>query len=453
MLEDVKILVVDDEEIMRESLKCWLEEDGYSVVTAESGLAALDMLPADKPNLIILDLKMPGMNGMEALKKIKQIDPKLPVIMVTAYASIETAIQTMKEGAYDYLIKPFNPDETLMLIRKIVNQQRLLKENIYLREKLRKSYRFENIIGKNHRMLEIFEMIKIVAPTKATILIQGATGTGKELIARAVHRQSARASAPFVAISCAALTDTLLESELFGYEKGAFTDAKSSKMGKIELAAGGTLFLDEIGDISAKLQLDLLRVLQEKEVTRVGGSHAKKLDVRFIAATNKDLGGLVDEGKFRDDLYYRLNVVVLNLPPLKERLDDIPILAEHFVKKSAMETGKDVTEIDPGVLKLFMEYEWPGNVRELESVCERAVILAKSNRITEADIAPLILARDKQGRFKPTDLLSLGEIEKRHILEVLLRNNWNIMKSCKVLRINRVTLYNKIKKYGLEKRN
>lgn len=451
MLDDVKILIVDDEEIMRESLKCWLEEDGYSVVTAAGGLAAIDMLAADRPNLVILDLKMPGMDGMEALRRIRKIDPKLPVIMVTAYASIETAIETMKEGAYDYLIKPFNPDETLMLIRKIVSQQRLVKENIYLREKLRKSYRFENILGKNHRMLEIFETIKIVAPTKATILIQGATGTGKELIARAVHKQSSRASGPFVAISCAALTDSLLESELFGYEKGAFTDAKSSRMGKIELAAGGTLFLDEIGDISTKLQLDLLRVLQEKEVTRVGGSHAKKLDVRFIAATNKDLGRLVDEGTFRDDLYYRLNVVVLNIPPLKERQDDIPILAEHFVKKSAMETGKDVTEIDAEVLKLFMEYEWPGNVRELESICERAVILAKSNRITEAEIPRPISARDKQGRFKPTDLLSLGEIERKHILEVLSRNNWNIMKSCKVLGINRVTLYNKIKKYGLKK--
>jgi transcriptional regulator with PAS, ATPase and Fis domain len=300
-------------------------------------------------------------------------------------------------------------------------------------------------------MLEIFEMIKIVAPTKATILIQGATGTGKELVARAVHNQSPRAGAPFVAISCAALTDTLLESELFGYEKGAFTDAKSSKMGKIELAAGGSLFLDEIGDISTKLQLDLLRVLQEKEVTKIGGSRPIKLDVRFIAATNKDLRVLVDEGKFRDDLYYRLNVVVLNIPSLRERLDDIPILAEHFVRKSAMETGKNVTEIDPEVLKFFMEYEWPGNVRELESVCERAVILAKSNTITASDIPMPISARGKEGRFKPSDLQSLDEIEKKHILEVLIRNNWNIMKSCKVLRINRVTLYNKIKKYGLKK--
>ncbi|MBM4387853.1 MAG: sigma-54-dependent Fis family transcriptional regulator, partial [Deltaproteobacteria bacterium] len=338
-----------------------------------------------------------------------------------------------------------------ILIRNVIAQQKLVKENVYLREKLKKSYRFENIIGKNHKMIEIFEMIKIIAPTKATVLILGATGTGKELVARAIHNQSDRADKPFVAVSCAALTETLLESELFGYEKGAFTDAKSSKKGKIEISAGGTLFLDEIGDISPKLQLDLLRVLQEREVTRIGGSHPIRLDVRFIAATNRDLKALVAEGKFRDDLFYRLNVVVINIPSLRERADDIPILAEHFVKKYAMETGKEISEIDPEVMKVFTEYEWRGNVRELESVCERAVILAKGDRITAGDVPVSISPPGHTAGREYRGIQSLEEIERRHILDVLCQCGWNIMRSCKVLGINRVTLYNKIRKFDLKR--
>ncbi len=314
MKRKIRILVVDDEESMRDSLSEWLREDGYEVESVESGEKAIERVKKAKWTAALVDLKMPGMDGIETMREIKKIDKDLPIIIITAYATVDTAVTAMKEGAYDYIVKPFNPEEISMMLGKLVERQSLLLENIYLRKQLMRAYQFEDLVGKNKKMQEIFELIKTVADSKSTILIQGETGTGKELIARAIHNNSPRRKGPFVTLSCAALPASLLEAELFGYEKGAFTDAKTTKKGKLELAHGGTLFLDEVGDISPKTQVDLLRFLQEREFRRLGGEESIKVDVRVVAATNKNLKALVEQGKFREDLFYRLNVITIDLP-------------------------------------------------------------------------------------------------------------------------------------------
>jgi DNA-binding NtrC family response regulator len=326
MREDVNILIVDDEKSMRNSLADWLREDGYFVDVAESGKAAVDMAK-DKPwNIFIIDLKMPGMDGIQTMREVRKIQGDIPVVIITAYATVDTAVLAMKDGATDYVVKPINPEELSLIISRIVESQKLIRENILLRKELEKSYQFQDLISKSPRMQDIFELIRTAADSRSTILIQGESGTGKELVARAIHNLSPRKDAPFVSLSCGTLTENLIESELFGHEKGAFTDAKFLKRGKIELADGGTLFLDEIGDVCLKTQVDLLRVLQEREIRRVGGVEIIRVDVRFIAATNRDLKKLVEEEKFREDLYYRLNVINISMPPLIERKEDIPLL-------------------------------------------------------------------------------------------------------------------------------
>jgi DNA-binding NtrC family response regulator len=441
----VNILVVDDEEIVRDSLSSWLIDDGYEVATAENGTKGLEIFPSREWDLCLIDLKMPGIDGIQLMEEFKRKVPDQLVIIMTAFATVDTAVKAMKEGAYDYMVKPFNPEDLSMTIRKIIEHQKLVRENIFLRKELKKQYRLHDMISKNHRILEIFDLVRTVAKSNSTVLIQGESGTGKELLARAIHEESPRREAPFISVSCASLTETLLESELFGYEKGAFTGADSLKRGKLELAQDGTLFLDEIGDISLKLQMDLLRVLEQKEFRRVGGSGLITITSRILAATNRDLKKAIEEGKFRNDLYYRLNVISITLPPLRDRKEDIPLLVEHFIDRFNIEMDRKVEGVSDGALRALMEYDWPGNARELRNVIERAMVVAKDTRISEADISLPVL------RKEGANSKALGDIEKDHILRILVENRWNIIRSAQVLGIDRVTLYNKIKKYGFKK--
>ena len=450
MKREVNILVVDDEEIVRSSLVDWLREDGYHAEAAENGFEALEKLREKPWDIALVDLKMPKMDGLELMERMKKLKPDIQVIIITAYATVHTAVQAMKMGAYDYLVKPFNPEEISLLINRLIESKELVKEISYLRKELAKQYQFHDLISKSPKMQKIFEFARTVAKSNSNILILGESGTGKELLARAIHNESLRAAGPFVAVSCVALPETLLESELFGHEKGAFTDAVTQKKGKFELAHGGTLFLDEIGDISPKLQLNLLRVLQEKEFTRVGGTKPIRVDVRIIAATNRDLKKAVEEGKFRDDLYYRLNVISIQIPPLRERKEDIPLLVHRFIEKFNIELGKRVEKISEEALKTLMKYDWPGNVRELENVIERAMVITKGTLIKPEDIQ-ISAEPSKEIRVEGEDR-SLRAVERAHIQRVLEENDWNIQRSAQILGIDRVTLYKKIKKYGLKRK-
>ena len=446
MKKKAKILVVDDEAIIRESLRDWLSDVGYQVLTAEDGFQALKIIEKEKPGIAIVDLVMPGMDGIELLKRAKEISPSIEVIIITAYGSIPTAITAMKEGAYDYIEKPFCPEKVELLIDRLVEHQGLIEENISLHQKLEGRYRFENIIAKSPKMQQVIEVIKVVAKSNATMLITGESGTGKELVARAIHSQGYRKDKPFIAVSCAALPESLLESELFGHEKGAFTGAYAQRRGKFEIANRGTLFLDEIGEMSANIQVHLLRVLEEKEFTRVGGNELIKVDVRVISATNKDMKKAVASGQFREDLYYRLNVVTIELPPLRERKEDVPLLAQHFLKKSAVENQKEITGFSPEATDFLLKYDWPGNVRELENAIERAVILAKNSYIDAVDMPQenLLLAHSAPAGK------SLEEVERGHILNILKESGGNYSKAARILGISRITLYNKAKAYGLD---
>jgi len=450
MKTEVNILVVDDEEIVRGSLLDWLREDGYQVEAAEDGFKALEKFKERSWDIALIDLKMPKMDGLELLTKIKETRPETQVVIITAFATVNTAVQAIKIGAYDYLVKPFNPEELSMLIKRLVESQSLIKEISHLRKELHKQYQFYDLISKSAAMQKVFDLAHTIAKSNSNILILGESGTGKELLARAIHNESLRAAGPFIAVSCVALTETLLESELFGHEKGAFTDAIAQKKGKFELADRGTIFLDEIGDITPKLQLSLLRVLQEREFTRVGGTKSIKVDVRIIAATNRDLKKAVDEGKFRDDLYYRLNVISIDLPPLREHKEDIPLLVNHFIEKFNIEMGSKVERIAEEALDLLMKYHWPGNVRELENAIERAIVITKGTLIKAEDLhlSPQVLK--EKGVVLPSDDKTIKSIEKKHIVKVLEENNWNIQKTAAQLGIDRVTLYNKIKKYKLK---
>ena len=441
------ILVVDDEATVREAMSEWLREAGHQVFTAENGHQALDLIKKEGVEIVLADMVMPGMDGLELLRKIKEISPHIGVLIITAYGSIPAAITAIKEGAWDFIEKPFCPERVESVIQNLAEHQRLLKENISLRQRLKERYRFEDIIAKSHKMQQILEMVQTVAQSNATVLITGESGTGKELIARAIHNLSPRREKPFVAVSCAALPETLLESELFGHEKGAFTGAIAQRKGRFELAHQGTLFLDEIGEISANIQVHLLRVLEDKEFTRVGGTQPIKVDVRLISATNKNLEEAVARGEFRDDLYYRLNVVAIRLPPLRERREDIPLLAQHFLEKFAQENQKMGLEFSPDALDFLLKYEWPGNVRELENAVERAVVLAQNSLITAADLSPQGYPSPAK---TPSSRESLEDLEKRHILNVLLETGGNCSQAAKILGITRTTLYNKIKRYGLD---
>jgi DNA-binding NtrC family response regulator len=448
MTKKARILVVDDEAPMRESLKDWLMEEGYEVGLATSGQEAIAMARKKSWDVILLDLKMPGMDGVETLQRLKgkEVNTEAEILMMTAYATVDTAVQAMKEGAFDYLVKPFSPDEIEMQIKKIVAHRELVLENILLRQKLEERSEYDEIVGKSDVMQKIYDLISQVAPTDSTVLITGESGTGKELIAQAIHGNSQRCYMPFIAVSCGALPDSLLESELFGYEKGAFTGADYTKKGRFELADKGTLFLDEIGDISLKTQVDLLRVLQQKEFRRLGGQEEIKVDVRVLAATNQDLKKAISENRFREDLFYRLNVISIHVPPLRERKEDIPLLAKAFIRRYCLELNKEPVQIASTAMKLLMDYNWPGNVRELENVIERALVIGRGIEIVTDDLP---FSRKELGTESFPKSLKL--MEKMHIKKILEELDWNISKAARVLEIDRQTLYNKIEKYHIEK--
>ena len=446
------ILVVDDEETMTESLAAWLREDGYSVETASSGREAIERARAREYAIYFVDLKMPGgLDGIETMMEIRKLQPEASVIVITAYATVDTAITAMKEGAQEYIVKPCHPQEISLLVERIIRVKNLQRENAILRRKLSRQYRFHDLVSKNPRMAGIFELLREVASQRSTVLLQGESGTGKELIARAIHFSGDRGQRPFVAVSCAALAETLLESELFGHEKGAFTGAAMQRKGKFELADGGTLFLDEIGDVSPKLQVDLLRVLQERRFFRVGGSSEVAVDVRVIAATHRDLGLEVREGRFREDLYYRLNVINIRIPPLRERLEDVPLLAQEFVDRLAHELGREVSGISDEALRLLMDHAWPGNVRELENAIERAIVSCKTGVLTADDLAflrPAPAGAGGPGLALPAGL-TLQEIEKQYIEATLQRTRGNVKAAADALGIDRSTLYEKIRRYEI----
>ena len=441
---NTRILIVDDEEIVRESLGGWLEKDGYTVGTAPDGPTAVARLREEPWSILLVDMKMPGMDGLQVLDEALKLQPATVAVIMTAYATVETAVSAIKRGAYDYLVKPFDPEELSLMIQKIVKQQELVRENETLRKALRRDYRFRDMVSKSAPMQAVFELAKTAARSPSTILILGESGTGKELLARAIHAESPRDGSPFVAISCAALTETLLESELFGHEKGAFTGAAARRRGAFETADGGTLFLDEIGDISPKLQVDLLRVLETRQFCRVGGNVPLTVDVRIIAATNRDLQQAVSDGQFRDDLFYRLNVIPIKLPPLRDRREDIPLLVEHFLERMSAELGRRVDGVSRDGMAMLMSYGFPGNVRELRNLLERAMVCAAG---------PILQASDfglgDAGPAPAPAPSSLEEVERRHIAAILDSCNGNVTHAARILGIDRVTLYNKIRKYGL----
>jgi DNA-binding NtrC family response regulator len=445
-LKKEKILVVDDEKIVRESLFHWFQEEGYQVETAEDGETALRIFDKNKFDLLLVDMKMPGMSGLELLSKIKEIDKDTIVILITAFASVPTAIKALKDGAYDYVTKPVDPDELEHLVKKALEQRSLRVENEALKGSIDEIIKPDNLIGESGQMKKIYELIHTVAPTDTTVMIRGESGTGKELVAKAIHINSRRKYFPIIPVNCGALAESILESELFGHEKGAFTGAQFKRKGKFEMADGGTIFLDEIGSVSPKMQVELLRVIESKQFSRVGGNQVIKSDFRVIIATNEPLEDLVKQGKFREDLYYRLNVFSIVIPPLRERSGDIPVLAFYFLNNFCNAMNKNIKNISPEAMEFLTKYEWPGNVRELENAIERAVVVGKGETIKVDDLPFHVSSSQAAGTDGDN---SMTAMEKKHIARVLNENNWNISRSALELEIDRVTLYNKINKYGL----
>ncbi len=457
MSSNGKILVVDDEEIMRDVLSTLLAAENYSVDFAHNGAQALEKARESDYSVVLLDLMMPDMDGLQVLEQFRKMESNPVTVILTAFASIEKAVKATKLGAFDFITKPFKNDEILLAVKNAAEHRRLLEENLRLKKSLRERYNFKNIIGKSAAMQQVFDLIAQVAPRRSTILVQGDSGTGKELVAKAIHASSGRADAPFVAINCGNIPSDLLESEIFGHAKGAYTGATSSKKGLFEVADGGTLFLDEVATISLETQAKLLRVIQEREFRRLGGLENIKVDVRIIAATNRDLQAAVEQGTFRDDLYYRLNVIVIKLPPLQERSEDVPLLADHFIKRYCEENEKELCVLEPSALKVLMDYHWPGNVRELENVIERAVVLAPGNVIT-ADLFPKSLSHflpDSQVKI-PVDGLPLKErvtnYERSLILAALDHTDWNQKRAAELLSVNATTLSEKLKRLKIKPR-
>ena len=442
------LLIVDDELHVRESLSHWFIEDGYEVSTASSAKEALALLGRQRFDVVITDIRMPGMDGLELQKRIHEVDPEVVIILVTAYASVSTAVQALKEGAYDYLVKPFDPEELSRVVEKACERVRLREENVALKQRLA-GMGEEIVVGSSPAMKRVLELVDSVAPTDATVLIRGESGTGKELVARLIHARSPRSFGPMVAVNCGALPEGILESELFGHEKGAFTGATSRRKGKLELADGGTLFLDEIGEITQRVQVDLLRALEDRKITRVGGTQEIPVDFRVVCATNKDLEQAVRNGEFREDLYYRINVFQIEIPPLRERPEDTMAIAEHYLKKYASAMGRRVTGFSPAARELLLRYPWPGNVRELANAIERALVVCREGEIEPRHLP--IATRTHEVSPEEEKDLSLQAMERRHILKVLKLNEFNITRAAKTLGIDRVTLYNKMKKYGIER--
>jgi DNA-binding NtrC family response regulator len=458
-----KILVVDDEEIVLKSCRKIFQGSGHQVFAVLSTQEAFDLLEKEPFDIVITDIKMPGMDGMEVLRRVKEKYPDISVIMITGYSTIQSAVQAMKLGAFDYIPKPFTPDEVLIVVENALEKKRLIYENIYLRKELEAKYGFDNIIGNSPKMQEVYKLVRKVAATDSTVLIRGESGTGKELIARAIHFNSPRKQKPFVPVDCGVLAQELLESELFGHVKGSFTGAIVTKPGLFEIADGGSIFLDEIGDVSPNFQSKLLRVIQEREFTPVGGVKPKKVDLRFIVATNKDLEKLVKEKQFREDLFYRLNVVNISIPLLRERKDDIPLLAYHFLGKYAKEMDKNIKSISVDAMNMLIIHSWPGNIRQLENVIERAVVMAEGDTITTEHL-PFVVKSDlarpdtlipktseelKEAKKKVRESAVEG-IEKSFILDALTRNDWNITKSAKDVGMQRPNFQALMRKYNIK---
>jgi len=443
MAKKISILIVDDEESVRDSLYNWFIEDGYRVECAENANKALSILESDNFDIILADIKMPGMDGLEMLRRIKLLKTETIVIVMTAFATVDTAVQALKDGAFDYITKPFDPDDLSHLIRNASKQISLTEENENLKKKVVSLENVEDLIGNSEAMKKVLKDIESVAQSNSSVVITGESGTGKELVARAIHSNSPRKFFPLVSVHCGALTESLLESELFGHEKGAFTGAMYNRKGRFEMADNGTIFLDEIATISTKMQIDLLRVLESKSFVRVGGNKEISSDFRVICATNRDLKSMVEKGTFREDLYYRLNVVNIFVPPLRERIEDIPLLVDYFIKKYCTSMNKPPVTIDSAALKRLEEFNFPGNVRELENMIERAIVVGNGKRISLKDL-PL------EKTILSNSIESLEDLENTHILQILNKYSWNISRTAKALKIDRVTLYNKISKYGLK---
>jgi two-component system response regulator HydG len=442
------ILVVDDEPNARTALAEILKGEGFAVETAGDGFKALAKMADFGPDLVLTDLKMPGLDGVELMKKVKEQDAELPVVVMTAFGAVETAVSAMREGAADYLQKPLNSDELLIVLERALERTKLRRETSELRSQLRERYSFENIVGSSPEMQQVFKSVAQIAPSRATVLISGDSGTGKELVAAAIHHRSPRASRPFVRLHCAALAETLLESELFGHERGAYTGADRKREGRFEQADGGTLFLDEIGEISLATQVKLLRVLQEREFERVGGNQSIHVDVRVIAATNRDLKEMVAAGRFREDLYYRLNVINLTLPSLRQRPSDIPALAMHFLKRYAEENGKTVSSISDGALALLANHPWPGNVRELENVIERAVVIAEGNTLEPHHLPSDFVAASRRGGALQIPGATMDEIERYAIMKTLESVGGSTSRAAELLGISVRKIQYKLQEYG-----
>ena len=445
------LLVADDDAVARDLLVEVLTREGYRVRAAEGGEACVRIAESEPIDLALVDLRMADLDGLDVLARLSALEPPVPVLILTAFATVDTAIQAIRAGAYDYLSKPFRIEEIKLAVRRALETQRLQRENLQYRQALRERDRVENLVGHSPAMVELYRTIARVAPLDTTVLIQGETGTGKELVARAIHQASPRGQRPFTVVDCAALPETLVESELFGHEKGAFTGATQSRRGLLEAAAGSTCLLDEVGELTPPLQARLLRVLQERVIRRVGGTEPIPVDVRIIAATNRDLRKLVDEGRFREDLFYRLNVVTIHVPPLRERAEDVPLLAQHFLRRAAAAAGKTVVGLTREALDLLAAYPWPGNVRELEHVIERAVVLTTSTLLTPEDLPPeLRPMAPAPPADRPARRMTLEELKRWYVEQVLAETGGNKARAAEILGIDRRTLYRILSRTGEE---
>lgn len=445
-----RLLIIEDEETLRESLKRVFSAEGYDVVTAADGETALTMLDAGSYDLLLTDILLPGMNGIELLKKCREINPEQMVIVMTAYASLETAVESLRGGAYDYIIKPLIHDEVKRIVRNALRELSLRSENLLLKRQIVERYDFEHIIGPGRGITSLIEEVKKIADSKSNVLLLGETGTGKELFARAIHHNSSRRDKPFIPINCSAIPENLLESELFGYVRGAFTGAVASKRGLFEEADGGTVFLDEIGELTQQLQSKLLRVIDDREIRPLGGVQTRKVDIRLISATNRDIVRAVKEEQFREDLYYRINVVTLVLPPLRDRREDIAVLARHFLEKFSHEIGKDVRAIDDASLRVLLEYSWPGNVRELQNIIERAVLITDSNFIMPEHLPEVLKGSTASATLFPGKVLSIEDYTKEFIVNY--QSEYNEQQLAQMLGITRKSLWEKRKKWDLKRR-